>query len=230
MRPEWQERLVPLGALGPGELLVNEIFASLQGESTWAGVPCVFVRTTGCNLRCSFCDTRYAYSAGEVMSVAAVAARVESFGLPLVEVTGGEPLAQSAVPRLLSTLVEAGHRVLLETSGSLDLRSVDPRVVKIVDLKTPSSGEVDATCWQNLDVLSPHDELKLVIGDRSDYEWARAQVRERNLAGRCVVLFSPVWAGVPLPELAAWILADRLPVRLQLQLHKVIWGPAARGV
>ncbi|HEX2163266.1 MAG TPA: radical SAM protein [Thermoanaerobaculia bacterium] len=211
-------------------LRVNEVFYSLQGESTRAGLPCVMVRLTGCQMRCSWCDTEYAFHEGEWRTVAEVVEEVAGFGCPLVEVTGGEPLLQPGTPTLLSALADRGFEVLLETGGGLDVGAVDPRVRRIVDVKCPGSGEHEANHWPNLDLLRPTDELKMVLAGEEDYLWARDLVRERRLAERCTVHFSPVHGRLDPRNLAAWILRDRLPVRLQLQLHKLLWGPATRGV
>lgn len=213
-------------------LLVNEIYLSLQGESTFAGLPCVFVRLTGCPLRCVWCDTEYAFAGGDRLSVASVLERVASLGVARVEVTGGEPLAQPACLELLRALCDAGHEILLETSGAIDLAGVDPRVAKIMDLKCPGSGESQSNKWENLALLGARDEIKFVLANRADYEWARGVARERGLErafpGR--VLFSAVHASLPLAELAAWIIEDRLDVRLQIQLHKLLWPAETRGV
>jgi 7-carboxy-7-deazaguanine synthase len=217
-------------ALPGAHLVVNEVYASVQGESTYAGLPCVFVRLTGCNLRCVWCDTAYAFREGTRRTVDGVAQQVLGFGLPLVEITGGEPLLQSGVHRLMAMLADAGLTVLLETSGSVDIARVDPRVVRIVDVKCPGSGEAAKNCWENLEHLRPGDELKFVIAGRDDYEWARAQVRARDLAARATVLFGPAWGAVEPRRLAEWILEDRLPVRFQLQQHKYVWPPETRGV
>jgi 7-carboxy-7-deazaguanine synthase len=221
----------PLSQL-PAErrLLVHEIFYSLQGESTFAGRPCVLVRLTGCQMRCVWCDTEYAFHEGGWRTVDDVLAEVASHGCPLVEVTGGEPLLQPGALPLLAALCDAGHEVLLETGGGLDIGGVDPRVRRIVDVKCPGSGEAANNRWQNLDLLTPRDELKFVIAGEADYRWARDLLRERRLDERCPVHFSPVWETCSPAELAAWILRDRLPVRLQLQLHKILWGAATRGV
>lgn len=205
-------------------LRVTEIFHSLQGESTRVGLPTVFVRLTGCPLRCTWCDTEYAFSGGEPMSVEEVVARVGAYGCPTVCVTGGEPLAQKACPDLLAALCDAGHSVSLETSGALDIGPVDRRVSRIMDLKAPDSGESARNRWENLELLSPRDELKLVLASRRDYEWARALLRERKPEARCPVLLSPVHGRLDPAQLAEWILGDRLPVRFQLQLHKLLWG------
>lgn len=215
-------------------LRISEIFHSLQGESTRVGLPTVFIRLTGCPLRCAWCDTTYAFSGGETLSLATILERVASFDCPTVCVTGGEPLAQANCIALLTALCDAGYSVSLETSGALDISAVDPRVSRIVDIKPPDSGEVEKNRWENLDHLRPTDELKFVLASRADYEWAKgilAGRREksalagRHLAEKCTVLFSPVADKLPPAQLADWILADRLPVRFQLQLHKILWGP-----
>lgn len=212
-------------------LTVNEIFHSIQGESTWAGVPCVFVRLTACDLRCSWCDTPYAFSEGRKRSVDEVLAEVEGYGCPLVEITGGEPLLQEDVYTLMNALIARGHAVLLETGGHRGLDSVPDGVVTVMDVKCPASGESHRVEWANLERLRPRDEVKFVIKDRADYEFARGVVSERALADKvAAVLFSPVHGVLDARELAAWILEDRLPVRLQLQVHKYIWGAATRGV
>ena len=230
MPDETRRRLRPLDGLPPDTLLVSELFQSIQGESSFAGRPCTFVRTTGCNLRCAWCDTTYAFEAGERMTVPEILAKVAQLGWPLVEVTGGEPLVQPAAPELLRRLCDAGYTVLLETNGSIDIQAVDPRVVRVMDLKTPSSGEARANRDANLESLRPHDELKIVIGDRGDYEWARDQVRRRRLDACCTVLMSSVKGALAPEDLASWILEDHLPVRLQVQLHKILWGSERRGV
>jgi 7-carboxy-7-deazaguanine synthase len=208
---------------------VNEIFYSLQGESTYAGRPCVLVRLTGCQMRCHWCDSEHAFYEGEWLGLDEVLARVGNHGCPLVEVTGGEPLLQPGARPLLAALAEQGHEVLLETGGGLDISGVDPRVRRILDVKCPGSGEEAANRWQNLDLLTPRDELKFVLADAADYRWARDLVLSRRLAERCPVHFSPVWGRLDPQALAAWLLGDRLPVRLSLQLHKVVWGAEARG-
>jgi len=205
-------------------LIINEIFHSLQGESTRVGLPTVFIRLTGCPLRCTWCDTEHAFSGGERRSVPEILAQVASFGTRVVCVTGGEPLAQKTCLPLLSALCDAGYDVSLETSGALDISGVDPRVSRIVDLKAPGSGEAARNRWENLPFLTSRDELKFVLADRADYEWAKGVVAEHALDKRCPLLFSPVQGALPPTDLAAWILADRLPVRFQLQLHKVLWG------
>lgn len=207
------------------DLRITEIFLSLQGETTFTGLPTVFVRLTGCPLRCGYCDTEYAFSGGTVRRLEDVLEAVAGYGVRHVTVTGGEPLAQPACIGLLSALCDAGHVVSLETSGALDVSRVDPRVVKIVDVKTPGSGEAARNRWQNLAHLEPHDQLKFVICDRSDYDWARLKLDELDLPGRVAeVLFSPSTGQLAPGDLADWIVADRLPVRLQIQLHKVLWG------
>lgn len=203
-------------------LRINEIFYSLQGETSRAGLPTVFVRLTGCPLRCGYCDTAYAFSEGEAMDIPAILEQVAEFSPRYVTVTGGEPLAQKECPALISALCDAGYSVSLETSGALDISRVDPRVSRIVDIKTPGSGEEAKNRWANLALLTPLDELKFVICDEVDYEWARQQVQARQLATRCPVLFSPV-AGLDPSGLADWILRDRLDVRFQIQLHKLLW-------
>ena len=206
-------------------LRISEIFHSLQGESTRVGLPTTFVRLTGCPLRCVWCDTEYAFAGGERLSIAEILAHVADFGCPTVCVTGGEPLAQKECLHLLTALCDAGYSVSLETSGALDIGEVDARVSRVVDLKAPDSGEQDKNRWQNLDLLTQRDEMKLVLASQTDYEWAKHVLAEHRLAERCPVLFSPVADRLPPAELAAWILRDRLPVRFQLQLHKILWGP-----
>ena len=212
-------------------LSVSEIFYSIQGESTYAGKPCVFVRLAGCDLRCSWCDTAYAFSDGEKMSVDDVLQHVEQYGTPLVEVTGGEPLLQSDVYPLMEALLEQGRTVLLETGGHVDVSRVPGAVVKVLDVKCPASGEVEKIHWGNIDQLGSRDQVKFVIQDRADYEFARDVVHKHALDRRCAaVLFSPVHGVLSPKDLSEWILGDRLPVRLQLQIHKHIWGANVRGV
>jgi 7-carboxy-7-deazaguanine synthase len=212
-------------------LRVNEIFFSIQGESTWAGRPCAFVRLTGCNLRCAWCDTEYAFYEGRTTTVEEVARRVAGYGCDLVEITGGEPLLQNGVYSLISRLLNTGATVLVETSGAADVSRLDPRVIKVMDLKCPASGECGRNLWSNLEHLTPRDEVKFVVADRGDYEWARDVIITRGLAARVnAVLMSCVFASLDQARLASWILADRLPVRMQLQMHKYIWPPDARGV
>jgi 7-carboxy-7-deazaguanine synthase len=213
---------------GDATLRVSEIFHSIQGESTRAGLPTTFVRLTGCPLRCVWCDTEYAFTGGEAMSVAQVMARIEALGCRTVCVTGGEPLAQKACPALLEALCDSRYSVSLETSGALDISPVPECVSCIVDLKAPGSGEMDRNLWSNLDHLTRSDELKLVLASEADYAWAKSVVATRRLAERCPVLFSPVPDRLDPAQLAEWILRDYLPVRMQLQLHKVIW-PGERG-
>lgn len=205
-------------------LRVSEIFHSLQGESSRVGLPTVFIRLTGCPLRCRWCDTSYAFSGGENRSIADIVAEAGRHGTRTVCVTGGEPLAQKNSLSLLSALCDAGFDVSLETSGAIDISSVDPRVSRIMDLKAPGSGELDKNLPTNLPLLAPRDEVKIVIADRADYEWARGIIAEHLLAERCPVLLSPVQGELEPATLAEWILADRLPVRFQLQLHKILWG------
>lgn len=211
-------------------LVINEIFHSIQGESTFAGLPCVFVRLTACNLRCSWCDTKYSFHEGQPMSLSDVIVKVLEFNCPLVQITGGEPLLQPNVFPLMTRLCDLGKHVLLETSGSIDVGRVDPRVVKIMDFKCPSSGEVDKNLYDNVRHLDKKDEIKFVIADEADYLWAKSLMAEYQLASIGTILFSPVWDVMPLKTLADWVLRDRLPVRLQAQWHKYIWGPSARGV
>jgi 7-carboxy-7-deazaguanine synthase len=205
---------------------VTEIFHSIQGESLSAGERTAFVRLTGCPLRCVYCDTAYAFKGGEWWGIPEVLERVAAYRVRHVCVTGGEPLAQTGCLDLLSALCAAGYQVSLETSGALDIQPVDPRVVKILDLKTPGSGESHRNLLSNLDHLGPMDQIKLVICDELDYRWGTELVLGRRLHQRCSVLFSPVTPGLPPGDLADWILRDRLPVRLQIQLHKVLWGAA----
>ena len=213
------------------QLTVNEIFLSIQGESTWAGLRCVFVRLTACDLRCTYCDTAYAFSEGKRRPLAEVLAEVLAYDCPLIEVTGGEPLLQSASLPLMSALCDAGRTVLLETSGAHDISKVDARVHRIMDLKTPGSGECARNLWSNIDRLTQRDEVKFVIGSREDYEWAREQASKFNLSRRVnAVLFSPVFGRITPVEIVNWTLEDKLDVRFQLQLHKFIWDPKKRGV
>lgn len=207
-------------------LRVTEIFHSIQGESSRVGLPTVFVRLTGCPLRCVWCDTAYAFSGGEVLAIDDVLQRVGTFDCVTVCVTGGEPLAQKGCLPLLDALCNAGYSVSLETSGALDIGGVDPRVARIMDLKAPGSGEHEKNCWANLDLLTTRDELKFVLSSREDYDWAVSACRQRRLFERCPVLFSPVQGQLDPAQLAQWILDDRLPLRFQLQLHKVLWDNA----
>jgi 7-carboxy-7-deazaguanine synthase len=209
-------------------LRVTEIFHSLQGESSRAGLPTVFVRLTGCPLRCAWCDTDYAFSGGETMTLGEVLVEVARHGARQVCVTGGEPLAQKACLPLLAALCDAGYSVSLETSGALDIAQVDARVSRIMDLKAPASGEADRNHWENLDRLNAGDEIKIVLADEADYEWAKSVLAARRLDAICPVLLSPVAGRLDAKRLAEWVLRDKLPVRVQLQLHKLIWG-AERG-
>jgi len=205
-------------------LRLTEVFLSLQGETSRAGLPTVFVRLAGCPLRCRWCDTPYSFQGGETVTLNALLARIADYGVNTVCVTGGEPLAQKNCPMLLTALCDAGYSVSLETSGALDVSGVDPRVSRIVDLKPPGSGEDARNRWENLTHLTPHDEIKFVLADRADYEWAREVLRAQKLDQVCPVLFSPVQGELPPAQLAEWVLADRLPVRMQVQLHKILWG------
>lgn len=211
-------------------LKVTEIFHSIQGESTYAGRPCVFIRLTGCPLRCTWCDTAYAFYGGRDMTMDEIVAQVRAFDCPLVEVTGGEPLSQPDALTLMTRLCDERFEVLLETSGAIDTSGVDLRVHVILDVKCPGSGMTDRMHWLNLDSLSSKDEVKFVIKDRADYEWAREVIRRRDIPARSTVLFSPVFGGADPRQLAEWVLADKLPVRFQLQMHKYIWAPDMRGV
>jgi 7-carboxy-7-deazaguanine synthase len=212
------------GGTDVSRLRITEIFLSLQGESRTVGIPTVFVRLTGCPLRCLYCDTTYAFKGGEPVDLEEVLQRVADYGVRYVTVTGGEPLAQAACLDLLTALCDRGHEVSLETSGALDVGNVDVRVVKVLDFKTPASGESGRNLLANLDHLTPRDQVKLVICDRADYDWAKARLAEHDLARRCEVLFSPSYGQLEAHVLAEWILHDRLPVRFQIQLHKVLWG------
>ena len=210
---------------------ICEIFYSIQGESTYSGLPCVFVRTSGCNLRCSYCDTKYAYDAGVQMPVGEVLDQVRSYGCRLVELTGGEPLMQQEEAALLTeTLLDNGNEVLLETNGSLSVEKVDQRVVKIMDLKCPDSGMSEHICWENLSYLSEHDEVKFVLSSRRDYEWAREVMATYPPLSRNEVLMSAAFGMLKPADVVKWILDDGLSARFQLQMHKYIWRPEARGV
>lgn len=212
-------------------LTLTEIYRSIQGESTWAGLPCTFVRFTGCNLRCTWCDTAYAFHDGEKSTVGDVLEKVASLGVALVEITGGEPLLQKACPTLAACLLERGYTVLCETSGALPIAALPADVVKIMDLKCPGSGEAERNYWPNIAALSKRDEVKFVLADRVDYEWARDRVREHDLVRRCgAVLFSSAFGQASPREIVDWILADGLEVRFQLQMHKYIWAPEKKGV
>jgi 7-carboxy-7-deazaguanine synthase len=216
---------------GEKTLTINEIYHSIQGESTWLGCRCVFVRLTFCNLRCNYCDTEYAFYQGNKRTLNEIVDAVTAFCCPLVEITGGEPLLQKNVLPLMSMLCDLGHTVLLETSGAHDITKVDWRVHRIMDLKTPGSGEVDKNLWSNITHLTPRDEVKFVMGSREDYEWSRDRVRQYDLPTRChAVLFSPIFGRIDPRQIVEWILADNLEVRFQLQMHKFIWSPTQRGV
>lgn len=206
------------------KLRITEIFYSLQGESTFVGHPTVFVRLTGCPLRCQYCDTQYAFTGGQWLEVSDILAEISKYNTRYVTVTGGEPLAQQGVFQLLKQLCEIPYVVSLETSGALPVANVDERVIKIVDLKTPGSGEVARNDWNNLQYLRKTDQIKFVICDRRDYEWARDIMKQYALGERCIVLFSPTYLQLENKQLAEWILADQLNVRFQIQLHKYIWG------
>lgn len=211
-------------------LKVHEIFHSLQGESTRAGWPCVLVRLTGCQMRCSWCDSEYAFYEGHWMSRDEVLAAVERHACPMVEVTGGEPLLQPGTRPLLAALADRGYEVLLETGGGLDVSGVDPRVRRIVDVKCPASGEAENNRWENLALLTPRDEVKFVVADEADYAFARRVIEQHDLARRCPVSLSPVSGSIEPRTIAEWMLRDRLAARLQLQLHKLLWGTDATGV
>jgi 7-carboxy-7-deazaguanine synthase len=208
-------------------LRINEIFFSLQGETTRVGLPTVFVRLTGCPLRCNYCDTTYAFSGGQIMALDAILSEVARHGAHYVTVTGGEPLAQKNCLPLLRALCDRGYEVSLETGGALDVSGVDARVVKVLDIKTPASGEMEKNLWSNLEYLVPNDEIKFVLCDETDYHWAKKILEEKKLAQRCAVLFSPAQGQLTAKNVAEWILRDHLPVRLQVQLHKLLWGNEA---
>lgn len=214
----------------PGELLVHEIYRSLQGESTYAGLPCAFIRLAVCDARCVWCDTPHAFNQGQKYPLDSVVDLALGLDTPLVEVTGGEPLLQPAVFPLMTRLADTGRTVLLETSGAHDISPVDPRVVVIMDIKCPDSGECDNNRWANLEHLKTKDQVKFVVASRADWDWAASVIRKRRLEDTCEVLVSGVFDSVPLAELASWVLDSRLNVRMQLQLHKFIWDPVARGV
>jgi len=208
----------------PAALRVSEIFRSLQGETTRVGLPTVFIRLTGCPLRCTYCDTTYAFEGGTTLALTEILEQVASFGAHYVTVTGGEPLAQKNCLELLAALCDAGYSVSLETGGALDISGVDTRVSRILDIKTPGSGEVEKNRWQNLEMLSAHDEIKIVLCDEADYLWAQDILLGKKLADKCPVSLSVAHGGLKPAQLAEWILRDRLPVRLQVQLHKLLWG------
>lgn len=225
-----ERRLAPLAGKPAGQLLIHEIYRSVQGESTFAGLPCVFVRTAVCDLRCVWCDTPHAFTQGTARMLDAILAEVAGFRTRLVEVTGGEPLVQPESLVLLARLCDAGYVTLLETSGGCDISGVDPRVHVILDLKCPDSGECDANFWPNVDRLKPSDEVKLVIASETDFRWAETTIREHRLDERAQVTLSPVFGRVSPRQLADWLLASGLAVRMQVQLHKIVWSPDARGV
>lgn len=213
------------------KLTVNEIYESIQGESSWAGWRCVFVRLTFCDLRCTYCDTEYSFYEGKKRPVAEVLEEVLKFDAPMVEITGGEPLLQKNVLPLMAALCDAGRTVLIETSGAHDISQIDPRVHRIMDLKTPGSGECARNLSSNIPHLTKRDEVKCVIGSREDYEWSREQVRMHDLTNRCgAVLFSPIFGRIEPRQIVEWIIEDKLPVRFQLQMHKFIWDPKQKGV
>ena len=214
--------------MAPATLRVTEIFFSLQGETSRVGLPTVFVRLAGCPLRCRWCDTPYSFQGGEILDLADILYRVAAWHPRHVTVTGGEPLAQKHCGNLLAALCDAGYDVSLETGGALDIAEVDPRVCRILDIKPPGSGEAQRNRWENLAALTARDEVKFVLAGREDYEWAKQIMREHGLAERCPVLFSPVYGELQARQLADWVLEDRLPVRLQIQLHKALWGEERR--
>jgi 7-carboxy-7-deazaguanine synthase len=224
------QRLAPLRGKPAGHLLVHEIYRSIQGESTFAGLPCVFVRLTACSARCTWCDTPHAFREGTLQTLADVLDQVLAFDCPLVELTGGEPLLQIEALGLMTTLADAGKTVLLETSGVVSIRGVDTRVHVIMDLKCPDSGECRNNVWENLALLKPTDQIKFVIASRADFDWTVGTIRAHSLDRRFVVLLSSVFGRVAPRDLAEWLLDSRLDVRMQLQLHKFIWEPDARGV
>ena len=209
---------------------INEIYLSVQGESTHTGLPCIFIRLTGCNLRCSWCDTAYAFHEGKNMSIDEILQKVENFGIHLVEITGGEPLMQDNGYTLMRRLIENGYKVMLETGGSISLERVPKDVIKIMDLKCPGSGEQEKNNLDNLKLLAPHDEVKFVILDRKDYEWSRDIIKKYKINETAHILISPVFDKLELKEMVKWILEDQLPVRLQTQLHKIIWDKNTIGV
>jgi 7-carboxy-7-deazaguanine synthase len=212
------------------KLSINEIFYSIQGESTYAGLPCIFVRLTACNLRCTYCDTTYAFYEGRDWTFPELMKELSKYDCRLVEITGGEPLIQKNVLLFMKELADSGYEVLLETGGQIDMRGVDARVVRIMDIKCPSSSESGKVCWENIALLTERDQVKFVIGDRADYEWAREVIAKYQLDKRCELLISPVFGKIRYDQLAGWILQDNLPVRFQLQLQKFIWEPDRRGV
>jgi 7-carboxy-7-deazaguanine synthase len=224
------QRLAPLQKKPPGQLLIHEIYRSIQGESTFAGLPCVFVRLAVCDSRCVWCDTPHAFNQGEPMTLDAVVERVRGYACPLVEITGGEPLLQAEVLLLMTRLADAGLTVLLETSGAHDVGPVDARVHIIMDLKCPDSGESARNHWPNLERLKPTDQIKFVIASRRDFDWSVETIQAHYLERRFTVLLSPVFGAIEPVQLAEWLLASGLRVRMQMQLHKHIWDPQTRGV
>lgn len=224
------KRLRPLADVPAGALMVHEIYTSVQGEGTHVGLPCVFVRLTACHLRCTYCDTRQAFGNGRAIPLAEVVAQVQAEGPKLCLITGGEPLLQAQVHPLMTTLCDAGFTVLLETSGSLPTDDVDARVISIIDMKSPSSGEEGANLYPLLSRLRRHDEVKFVLGDEADYAWAKTVVQQHGLENHGQVLFGPVFGLLDPKDLIAWVLRDRLAVRVQVQLHKYIWHPKTQGV
>jgi len=209
---------------------INEIFKSIQGETTYQGLPAVFIRTTGCNLRCSWCDTTYAYSEGNEYSIEDILKITDKYSCKDIVITGGEPLTQDETPLLIDRLITLGHTVLLETNGSLDISIVHPDTIRILDIKCPGSGMSENMMWNNIKSLKPHDEVKFVVSDYNDYIWAKSVIESYNLVNLCHVLVMPVFARLDPKALAGWIINDNLDVRLQLQIHKYIWGPDTRGV
>lgn len=217
--------------MADGKITVNEIYESVQGESTWAGLPCVFVRTTFCDLRCTYCDTEYAFYEGNKMSLDEIEQQVLDFGVPLVEITGGEPLLQKAVTTLMKRLCDAGKTVLIETSGAHDISVIDERVHRIMDLKTPDSGESGRNRYENIELLTSKDEVKFVLASEQDYQWAREKIIEYGLSERVnSVLLSPVFGKIDPRKIVEWMLRDKLEARFQLQMHKFIWDPAKKSV
>lgn len=214
-------------AAGDVQLRISEIFYSLQGETRRIGLPTVFVRLTGCPLRCSYCDTSYAFTGGQTLSIATILERVADYAPHYVCVTGGEPLAQKHCPELLTALCDAGYEVSLETSGALDIGGIDSRVMRVVDIKTPASGEEAKNRWDNLALLSSHDEVKIVLCGQADYDWAKRVIEEHRLSQKCEITLSPAYGMLEAAQLAEWILRDRLPVRMQIQLHKILWPDEA---
>ena len=211
-------------------LRINEIFYSIQGESTYAGLPCIFIRLTYCNLRCTYCDTEYSFFEGDFKSYDQIFDEIKNYNCKLVEITGGEPLVQKNVLTLMHMLCDSSYEVLIETGGHMDISVIDPRVRRIMDIKCPGSGESEKVLWENIGHLKATDQVKFVISDRKDYEWALEVIKKNDLSSRCTVLMSPVFGKIENIQLSEWILADHLDVRFQLQMHKYIWDPAKRGV